>query len=312
MSKDKETTQNNEELVIVNNSDLVPEGPIQMEDVIEEKKMRDNIQKAETMMVDVDLVKNNSNVSFQSKSQQEGKKFSGTLSYEDVLSQTQELVDIRNSDIDYVNQESKLRKEKIEGLTEHFNDLNAKPLSSIDSYDNYNLVLNKSIWNYNEIEQRNTKLQIMDLALQTQLYLYDGEVIELNEVKELIENFIETVKDDIVAGYPVILNSVLIVDIIRFDKSKIIPITIANPALIPPIGVVEWQSIVKNRGRNHLVIEAFIKLLDNALSNGHECEFFPGTVMVRNASGITSLYISEAAAVRFNSSISPISPKNKE
>ena len=312
MSKDKETTQNNEELVIVNNSDLVPEGPIQMEDVIEEKKMRDNIQKAETMMVDVDLVKNNSNVSFQSKSQQEGKKFSGTLSHEDVLSQTQELVDIKNSDIDYVNQESKLRKEKIEGLTEHFNDLNAKPLSSIDSYDNYNLVLNKSIWNYNEIEQRNTKLQIMDLALQTQLYLYDGEVIELNEVKELIENFIETVKDDIVAGYPVILNSVLIVDIIRFDKSKIIPITIANPALIPPIGVVEWQSIVKNVGRNHLVIEAFIKLLDNALSNGHECEFFPGTVMVRNASGITSLYISEAAAVRFNSSISPISPKNKE
>lgn len=312
MSKDKETTQNNEELVIVNNSDLVPEGPIQMEDVIEEKKMRDNIQKAETMMVDVDLVKNNSNVSFQSKSQQEGKKFSGTLSYEDVLSQTQELVDIKNSDIDYVNQESKLRKEKIEGLTEHFNDLNAKPLSSIDSYDNYNLVLNKSIWNYNEIEQRNTKLQIIDLALQTQLYLYDGEVIELNEVKELIENFIETVKDDIVAGYPVILNSVLIVDIIRFDKSKIIPITIANPALIPPIGVVEWQSIVKNVGRNHLVIEAFIKLLDNALSNGHECEFFPGTVMVRNASGITSLYISEAAAVRFNSSISPISPKNKE
>ena len=312
MSKDKETTQNNEELVIVNNSDLVPEGPIQMEDVIEEKKMRDNIQKAETMMVDVDLVKNNSNVSFQSKSQQEGKKFSCTLSYEDVLSQTQELVDIKNSDIDYVNQESKLRKEKIEGLTEHFNDLNAKPLSSIDSYDNYNLVLNKSIWNYNEIEQRNTKLQIMDLALQTQLYLYDGEVIELNEVKELIENFIETVKDDIVAGYPVILNSVLIVDIIRFDKSKIIPITIANPALIPPIGVVEWQSIVKNVGRNHLVIEAFIKLLDNALSNGHECEFFPGTVMVRNASGITSLYISEAAAVRFNSSISPISPKNKE
>ncbi len=223
-----------------------------------------------------------------------------------------ELVDIKNSDIDYVNQDSKLRQEKIEGLSEHFNDLNAKPLSSVDSYDNYNLVLNKSIWNYNEVEQRNTKFQIMDLALQTQLYLYDGEVIELNEVKELIDNFIETVKDNIVAGYPVILNSVLIVDIIRFDKSKIIPITIANPALIPPIGVVEWQSIVRNTGKNHLVIEAFIKLLDNALGNGHECEFFPGTIMVRNASGITSLYISEVAAVRFNSSISPVSPKNKE
>ncbi len=312
MSKDRENTQNNEELIIVNNTDLVPEGPIQMDDIIEGKKKENDIQKAETMLVDVNLVKNNSNVSFQSKSQQEGKKFSGTLSYEDILSQTQELVDIKNSDIDYVNQDSKLRQEKIEGLSEHFNDLNAKPLSSVDSYDNYNLVLNKSIWNYNEVEQRNTKFQIMDLALQTQLYLYDGEVIELNEVKELIDNFIETVKDNIVAGYPVILNSVLIVDIIRFDKSKIIPITIANPALIPPIGVVEWQSIVRNTGKNHLVIEAFIKLLDNALGNGHECEFFPGTIMVRNASGITSLYISEAAAVRFNSSISPVSPKNKE
>ncbi len=312
MSKDRENTQNNEELIIVNNTDLVPEGPIQMDDIIEGKKKENDIQKAETMLVDVNLVKNNSNVSFQSKSQQEGKKFSGTLSYEDILSQTQELVDIKNSDIDYVNQDSKLRQEKIEGLSEHFNDLNAKPLSSVDSYDNYNLVLNKSIWNYNEVEQRNTKFQIIDLALQTQLYLYDGEVIELNEVKELIDNFIETVKDNIVAGYPVILNSVLIVDIIRFDKSKIIPITIANPALIPPIGVVEWQSIVRNTGKNHLVIEAFIKLLDNALGNGHECEFFPGTIMVRNASGITSLYISEAAAVRFNSSISPVSPKNKE
>lgn len=311
MSKEKEMAQNNEELIIVNNTELIPEGPIQMSDVIEEKNNHD-IKNAETMSVDVDLVKNNSNVSFQSKSQQEGKKFSGTLSYEDVLSQTQEMVDIKNSDIDYVNNDSRLRQEKIEGLTEHFNDLNAKPLSSVDSYDNYNLVLNKSIWNYNEIEQRNTKFQIMDLALQTQLYLYDGEVIELNEIKELIENFIETVKDNIVAGFPVILNSVLIVDIIRFDKSKIIPITIANPALIPPIGVVEWQSIVKNIGKNHLVIEAFIRLLDNALSNGHECEFFPGTIMVRNVSGITSLYISEAAAVRFNSSISPVSPKNKE
>ncbi len=311
MSKEKEMAQNNEELIIVNNTELIPEGPIQMSDVIEEKNNHD-IKNAETMSVDVDLVKNNSNVSFQSKSQQEGKKFSGTLSYEDVLSQTQEMVDIKNSDIDYVNNDSRLRQEKIEGLTEHFNDLNAKPLSSVDSYDNYNLVLNKSIWNYNEIEQRNTKFQIMDLALQTQLYLYDGEVIELNEIKELIENFIETVKDNIGAGFPVILNSVLIVDIIRFDKSKIIPITIANPALIPPIGVVEWQSIVKNIGKNHLVIEAFIRLLDNALSNGHECEFFPGTIMVRNVSGITSLYISEAAAVRFNSSISPVSPKNKE
>ncbi|MBD5423156.1 MAG: hypothetical protein HDR43_01515 [Mycoplasma sp.] len=307
MNKDKEM-QNEEVVVVVNNTEATPEAPIQMNDV---DKKHDEMKDVETMVVDAKLL-NDANVSFQSKSQKEGKKFSGTLSYEDVLSQTQELVDIKNTNIDYVAEEAKMRKEKIEGLTEHLNDLNAKPLSSVDSYDNYNLVLNKSIWNYNEVEQRNTKLKLVDLALQTQIYLYDGEVIELDEVKDLIENFIEAVKDNIVAGYPVILNSVLIVDIIRFDKSKIIPITIANPALIPPIGVVEWQSFVKDTGKNHLVIKSFIKLLDNALSNGHECEFFPGTIMVRNASGITSLYVSEAAAVRFNSSISPVSPKNKE
>lgn len=152
----------------------------------------------------------------------------------------------------------------------------------------------------------------MDLALQTHIYLYDGNIIPIEEVKNLLDNFVEAVKENIVAGYPVILNSALIVDVIRFDKSKVIPITIANPKLIPPIGVVEWQSFVKDTDKNHLIIKTFIMLLDNALSNGHECEFFPETIMVRNASGITSLYISESAAAKFNSSIHPRSPKNKE
>lgn len=299
--------QKNEIVVTVNNTDPVPNAPVQLSEVQE----KNELEKADQASVDSSLVINE-NVSFESKAQQEGTKFSGTLSYEDVLSQTQEIVDIKNTNIDYLAEEAKLRKEKIEGLTEHFNDLNAKPLSSVDSYDNYNLVLNKSIWNYNEVEQRNTKLGLIDLALQTHIYLYDGEVIPVDEVKSLIDNFVEAVKENVVAGYPVILNSALIVDIIRFDKSKVIPITIANPKLIPPIGVVEWQSFVKNESKNHIIIETFIKLLDNALSNGHECEFFPGTIMVRNASGITSLYISEAAAVDFNSSIRPKSPKNKE
>ena len=80
---------------------------------------------------------------------------------------------------------------------------------------------------------------MLDLALQTHIYLYDGEIIPFEELKTLLDNFIETVKENIVAGYPVILNSALIVDVIRFDKSKVIPIAIANPKLIPPIGVVE-------------------------------------------------------------------------
>lgn len=310
MSKDTQIQEENnkdEVVVTVNNTEAQPEKPTDLSE-IEDKK--EDIKEADEMKVDGSLV--DENTSFQTKSQQEGKKFSGTLSYEDVLSQTQELVDIKNTNIDYVAEEARLRKEKIEGLSEHFNDLNAKPLSSVDSYANYNLVLNKSIWNYNEVEQRNTKLTLMDLALQTHIYLYDGDIIPVEEVKNLLDNFVETVKENIVAGYPVILNSALIVDVIRFDKSKVIPITIANPKLIPPIGVVEWQSFVKDVDKNHLVIKTFIMLLDHALSNGHECEFFPETIMVRNASGITSLYISESAASKFNSSIHPRSPKNKE
>lgn len=303
----KKSKNNDEVLVVVDNVESLPEAPIKMVDAA---ASLNEINEANEMPIDANLL-NETNSSFQSKAQQEGKKFSGTLSYEDVLSQTQELIDIKNVNVDFDNEEIRLRKEKIEGLSEHFNDLNAQPLSSIDSYSNYNLVLNKSIWNYNEVEQRNTKFKVVDLALQTQIYLYDGKVIDLEEVKTIITNFIEAVQDNIVAGYPVILNSALIVDIIRFDKSKIIPITIANPALIPPIGVVEWQSFVNDVDNNHLVIKTFIKLLDNALSNGHECEFFPETIMVRNNSGITSLFISEGAAVKFNSSISARSPKNK-
>ena len=141
----KETEVQKEEVIInVDNTTKEPENLITLSDVVESKKNDNDLSKTSQISVDPSLV-NNSNVSFQAKSQKEDKKFSGTLSYEDILSQTQELVEIKNTNIDYIAEEAKLRKEKIEGLVEHFNDLNAQPLSSIDSYSNYNLVLNKSI-----------------------------------------------------------------------------------------------------------------------------------------------------------------------
>lgn len=242
-----------------------------------------------------------SDVNLTTKAQQEDKKFAGTLTYEDILSQTQELTDIKATDVNYLAEEAKLRREKIENLDEHLKDLNAQPLSSVDSYSDYNLVLNKSIWNYNEVEQRQTKLQVLDLALLTHIYIYDGVVIPLDEVQKTINNFLDAVQTNVLSGYPVILNSSLIMDVLRFDKSKVIPITVTNPHLIPPMGVIDWQTFVPNEANNYLIIEAFIKILDNALNNGHECEFYPDTIMVRNASGVTSLFISEAAGVKFNS-----------
>lgn len=249
-------------------------------------------------------------VSFEPKSQKEGKKFGGTLSYEDIISQTKEIAfNVVQTEKEYLEEDSIKRKDKLEALEQQYKDLNAKPLSSIDSYENYNLVLNKSIWNYNEIEQRNTKFSFKDLVLQTHIYIYDGVVIPVNIVERVLLDFLNVVFTSIVKGSPVILNPVIIVDTIRFDKNKIIPVTIANPRLLPPLGVVEWQHIAKNEKNNFLIIDAFIKLLDNAISNGHEVEFFPGTIMVRGISGITSMYVSEKAAQTFNRAPAPTKKK---
>lgn len=251
--------------------------------------------------------------SFEPKSAQEGKKFSGTLSYEDIISQTKEIAfTTGRTEKDLIEEDSKRRIEKINALDEHFNDLNAKPLSSVDSYESYNLVLNKSVWNYNEISQRNTKFSIKDLVLQTHIYIYDGVIIHVDEVEKILSSFLKVVLKKIVLGYPVVLNPVLIIDVIRFDKSKIIPVAIANPKLLPPLGIVEWSSLVENKENNYLIIDSFIKLLDNALNNGHEVEFFEGTLLVRGISGITSLFIDEKAAIEFNNLVSSLSSNQKK
>ncbi len=252
-------------------------------------------------------------VSFEPKSAQEGKKFSGTLSYEDIISQTKEIAfTTSRTEKEIIEEDSKKRIEKINALDEHFNDLNAKPLSSVDSYESYNLVLNKSVWNYNEISQRNTKFSIKDLVLQTHIYIYDGVIIPVEEVEKTLNDFLQVVLKKIVLGYPVVLNPILIIDVIRFDKSKIIPVAIANPKLLPPLGVVEWNSLVENKGNNYLIIDAFIKLLDNALNNGHEVEFFEGTLLVRGISGITSLFVDEKAAINFNNLVLSLASNQKK
>ena len=249
-----------------------------------------------------------SNVSFEPKSKEEGKKFSGTLSYEDIISQTKEIAfSAVRTEKELIEEDSKKRIDKINALEEHFNDLNAKPLSSIDSYESYNLVFNKSLWNYNEIFQRNTKFSIKDMVLQTHIYIYDGVVISIDEVEKTLNSFLESIMKKIVLGYPVVLNPVLIIDVIRFDKSKVIPVAIANPKLLPPIGIIEWNSLVEDEGNNFLIIDTFIKLVDNALNNGHEVEFFDGTLLVRGISGITSLFIDEKAANIFNQLVDSLS-----
>ncbi|MGL4343535.1 MAG: hypothetical protein ACRCRZ_03145 [Metamycoplasmataceae bacterium] len=265
-------------------------------------------------MNDKNISVNGKNINMDPKSKMEGKKFGGNLSYEDIISQTKEIAfNVVKTEKELIEADSKERKEKMEALEEQYKNLNAKPLSSIDSYENYNLVLNKSIWNYNEIEHRNTKFSFKDLVLQTHIYLYDGVVIPFNEIEKVLNEFLNVVFNKIIGGYPVVLNPILIIDIIRFDKSKVIPVTIANPKLLPPLGVIEWNNIFKNERNNFAIVDTFIKLIDNALNNGHEVEFFPGTIMVRGVSGITSLYVSERAAVTFNKAgvAKSTSPNNK-
>lgn len=255
----------------------------------------------------------NENQNFEPKTKVEGKKNGSNLTYEDIISQTKEIAfNVVKTEKKLLEEESAERKAKLEALEQQYKDLNAKPLASIDSYENYNLVLNKSVWNYNEIKQRNTKFTFKDLVLQTHIYIYDGSVIEIPVIEQKITNFLNLVFESIIKGAPVILNPILIIDSLRFDKNKIVPVTIANPKLLPPLGVIEWQHIVPDKDDNFLIIDAFIKLIDSALANGHEVEFFPETVMVRGISGITSMYVSEKAALSFNRAASSYKPTSTD
>mgnify|MGYP003479082766 FL=1 len=78
MSKDTQIQEENnkdEVVVTVNNTEAKPEKPTNLSE-IENKK--EDIKEADKMKVDGSLI--DENTSFQTKSQQEGKKFSGTLS----------------------------------------------------------------------------------------------------------------------------------------------------------------------------------------------------------------------------------------
>ncbi|PAK21578.1 hypothetical protein CJJ23_01345 [Mycoplasmopsis agassizii] len=226
--------------------------------------------------------------------------------YVDLFSQTREIAASAMFDIEemrVLEDDSRKRAEKIELLETYNKDLNAKPLSGLDSYDSYDLVLNKSSWNYGEIMSRNTAFTIKDLALQTQLYLYDGKIVELSKIEDYIHQFISDVVKHIANGYAVLLNPIIIFDTVRFAKTSVLPITVANPKLMSPVNLIEWDQFVSGEDRRQ-IIDTFIIMIENALSNGHEVEFFKESLLIRNIQGIHSLFITENAAKWFNSRIS--------
>ncbi|PAF55520.1 hypothetical protein ACA758_03825 [Mycoplasmopsis agassizii] len=226
--------------------------------------------------------------------------------YVDLFSQTREIAASAMFDIEemrVLEDDSRKRAEKIELLETYNKDLNAKPLSGLDSYDSYDLVLNKSSWNYGEIMSRNTAFTIKDLALQTQLYLYDGKIVELSKIEDYIHQFISDVVKHIANGYAVLLNPIIIFDTVRFAKTSVLPITVANPKLMSPVNLIEWDQFVSGEDRRQ-IIDTFIIMIENALSNGHEVEFFKESLLIRNVQGIHSLFITENAAKWFNSRIS--------
>lgn len=255
----------------------------------------DAIQELEAKNIDIEI-----------KSKSSWNRLEQNKNYVDLINQTKELSIMSmfdNEEMRLLEEETKLRQEKIDLLEKNYQDLNAKPLSGVDSYDNYDLVLNKSSWNYNEILTRNTAFTIEDLVLQTQLYMYDGVLTELNKIDITVRNFIQNVMNKISNGYAVLINPIIIFDTVRFARSNIMPITVANPKLMSPINLIEWDSFVV--GENELrIIDAFNVIIENALSNGHEVEFFENTFIVRNIEGIHSLFINDKAAKAFNANIS--------
>lgn len=248
----------------------------------------------------------NQGVDIEIKSKTSWSSIEQNKNYEDLINQTKELSVMSMFDIEemrLLEEESKNRQVKIDLLEKKYQNLNSKPLSGVDLYDSYDLVLNKSAWNYNEILARNTAFTIQDLALQTQLYLYDGKILELKKIENTINKFINNVMRKISNGYAVLINPIIILDTVRFAKSNIMPITVANPKLMSPINLIEWDSFVI--GEDELkIIDTFNIILENALSNGHEVEFFKNSFIVRNIEGIHSLFINDQAAKMFNANIS--------
>lgn len=259
----------------------------------------------------------NEDVNLTPKSESSSNRLADTLNYEDLIMQTKEInVNNIKTELEYVEEDSRLRREKIDLLQKNYDELNANPLVGVDSYESYSLVLNKSAWNYNEIKQRGTSFSILDMALQTHLYMYDGKTIDISYIQKILKTFVLNVFAKITRGVPVVINPVIIFDAVRFDKSKVLPVVVANPKLMPPLGVVEWDTIVDEDEEIKDIISTFIKLLENALTNGHEIEFFEDSLLARNIDGITSLFISEKAAQVFNNSVvehvMPEKPKLEE
>ncbi|AAT27648.1 MMOB1620 family gliding machinery internal complex protein [[Mycoplasma] mobile] len=270
------------------------------------KKTDKNQTGKEIMKKELLIKTNEQDINLAPKSQSTSKKLSNTWNYEELINQTKE-IDVNSkivkTELEYVEEDSRLRKEKIELIQKNYDNLNAKPLVGVDLYESYSLVLNKSAWNYNEIIQRDTQLTILDMALQVHLFLYEGKIIDIAHIQKIIKTFVLNVFAKIIKGVPIVLNPIIIFDSVRFDKSKILPVAVANPKLMPPLGVQDWDTIVDEDEEIKKIVSTFIKLLENALTVGHEVEFFQDTLLVRNVDGITSLYVSEKAAQVFNNSV---------
>ncbi|OYD26984.1 hypothetical protein EI74_0366 [Mycoplasma testudineum] len=247
-------------------------------------------------------------VVIKTKSNSSYKSVEDRKSYEEIINQTTEIhasQKYAEAEMERIATDSMARQEKLKDLEEKLIDYNRKPLSGLDSYDSYALVLNKAEWNFNELKERNTAFSVVDMALQTHLYLYDGEIISIEKIESVIREFIQSVALRMASGNAVLLNPILIMDTVRFDNTSVLPIIVANPKLMSPMNIIEWTSVVKDSSKDKMkIIDVYLKMLENALSNGHEVEFFENSLIVRNIEGIHSLFMHTSAAQWFRGLIS--------
>lgn len=169
-------------------------------------------------------------------------------------------------------------------------DLNATPLVNVDQFDNFNSYVDKASWNYQEISKRNTLMTTADLAVWTHLYLSDEhqDIYQLETIESAINDFIATINQAINQAKSIKIHDNLVLDGYRFKDHKD-PVPIArfvNPQL--PIAAESWNNLVPNE--NQPIIKAYLLILENLLTNGHECSFFTNTILVKNNQSQYSIY----------------------
>ncbi|NQZ66314.1 MAG: hypothetical protein HRT99_03820 [Mycoplasmatales bacterium] len=136
-------------------------------------------------------------------------------------------------------------------------------LAKIESFDRYDLVVNRITEHYETLHNTNSALTMKDLSVQTHLLLLPDIFVEPDKILEIISKTMKAMWDKVRHGKVVMINEHLLFDSLKFNE-KVVPICVINPKLIPAKYITKFVSL--DFAENFDVLNAFVKIFENALN----------------------------------------------